>query len=46
VPSEFSWVPNDNPTDRGVQLDDNAAWAQTRDEWANHMWANRGNSCI
>jgi hypothetical protein len=46
VPSEFSWVPNDNPTNRDVQLDDNAAWAQTRDEWANHMWANRGNSRI
>jgi hypothetical protein len=46
VPSELSWVPNDNLTDCGVQLDDNAAWAQTRDEWANHMWANRGNSRI
>jgi hypothetical protein len=47
VPAEFSWVPNNNPTDgHGLHLDDNAIWAQTRDEIANHMWANRGNSRI
>jgi len=27
-------------------MDDNAAWALQRDEWANHMWANRGLSRI
>ena len=42
VPAEFSWVPNNNGSDaHGVQLDDNVAWAQTRD-----AWANRGNSHI
>jgi hypothetical protein len=47
VPTEFSWVPNDNPSHvHGDQMDDNAAWAQARNEWANHMWINRGNSRI
>ena len=47
VPAEFSWVPNNCESQaQGTQVDDNAAWALTRDEWANHMWANRGSSHI
>lgn len=47
VPAEFSWVPNNNASPgHGVQMDDNAVWAQSRDEWAQHMWSNRGNSHI
>jgi len=47
VPTEFSWVPNDNDSQpHATQVDDNAAWALKRDEWANHMWANRGHSHI
>jgi hypothetical protein len=35
---EFSWVPNNNGSQPlGTQVDDNVAWALTRDEWANHM---------
>ncbi|XP_066376448.1 protein ALP1-like isoform X2 [Miscanthus floridulus] len=47
IPEEFSWVPNDtNSQPHPAHMDDNAAWALQRDEWANHMWANRGLSRI
>ncbi|XP_021317212.1 protein ALP1-like [Sorghum bicolor] len=46
VPAEFSWVPNNNPPLPHVHMDDNAAWALKRDEWATHMWANKGSSRI
>jgi hypothetical protein len=43
VPAEASWVPNSSiPDGHGVPVDDNSAWATKRDEWANHMWNNRG----
>ncbi|WVZ83599.1 hypothetical protein U9M48_030730, partial [Paspalum notatum var. saurae] len=42
IPLEASWVPNVNvPHSYGIAMDDNAAWAHIRDEWANSMWANR-----
>jgi hypothetical protein len=46
VPAEFSWVPNNNPPLPHVHMDGNAAWALKRDEWATHMWANKGSSRI
>jgi hypothetical protein len=45
VPLESTWVPNSNGP-HGVVVDDNASWASVRDEIANQMWANRGNSHI
>jgi hypothetical protein len=43
VPAEASWVPNSSiPDGHGAPVDDNSAWATKRDEWANHMWNNRG----
>jgi hypothetical protein len=43
VPEEFSWVPNvTNTHPHPAHMDDNAAWVLQRDQWANHMWANRG----
>jgi hypothetical protein len=47
VPEEFSWVPNvTNTQPHATHMDDNVAWLMKRDEWANHMWANRGLSRI
>lgn len=47
VPLESSWVPNTSaPGGHGVPIDDNAAWASMRDEWANDMWANKGHCHI
>ena len=45
IPVESTWEPNRlYDQGHGVPMDDNAAWAQKRDEWANSMWANRGHS--
>jgi len=45
IPVESTWEPNRlYDHGHGVPMDDNAAWAQKRDEWANSMWANRGHS--
>jgi hypothetical protein len=44
VLAEASWVPNNSvPHGHWVAVDDNSGWATIRDEWANHMWINRGN---
>lgn len=38
-------MPNSGvPHGHGVEMDDSVAWANIRDEWATHMWANRGHS--
>ena len=43
VPPESTWVPNSSVGHgHGVNVDDNSAWVNTRDEWANLMWNNRG----
>ncbi|WVZ96112.1 hypothetical protein U9M48_041791, partial [Paspalum notatum var. saurae] len=45
VPMESTWEPNNSsPMGHGVPMDDNSAWATIRDQWANQMWANKGNS--
>ena len=45
VPPEVSWVPNSHgPQGHGVAVDDNSAWVNMRDEWANQMWNSRGHS--
>ena len=45
IPVESTWEPNRlYDQGHGVPMDDNAAWAQKRDEWANSMWANTGHS--
>ena len=46
IPLESTWQPNHRHHGHGVDMDDNATWAQKRDEWANHMWANRGHPRI
>ena len=46
IPHESSWVPNNNTRGHSIAMEDNAAWALLRDEWANQMWANRGHSRI
>ncbi|XP_021303835.1 putative nuclease HARBI1 [Sorghum bicolor] len=46
IPVEFSWIPNETNTQPPPGTEDNAAWVMKRDEWANHMWANRGLSRI
>jgi hypothetical protein len=47
IPLESSWEPNNNGSHGyGVAMDDNLAWAVTRDEFATQMWANRGQSHI
>ncbi|XP_072150119.1 protein ALP1-like [Setaria viridis] len=43
IPLESTWKPN-SVNGHGVPVDDNAAWASVRDEWANEMWASRGNA--
>jgi hypothetical protein len=45
IPLESTWQPN-NSEGHGVALDDNSAWASFRDDMANDMWTNMGNSHI
>uniref|UniRef100_A0A453K3T1 DDE Tnp4 domain-containing protein n=1 Tax=Aegilops tauschii subsp. strangulata TaxID=200361 RepID=A0A453K3T1_AEGTS len=41
-PPEETWDPEPNDEDPNDIVYDNHSWAQKRDEFANHMWANRG----
>lgn len=47
-PVESNWEPNPSNNEAGphTPLEDNSAWGSKRDEWANLMWANRGNSHV
>lgn len=47
-PLASEWEPNpiNNVAGFHVPLEDNLAWSMKRDEWANLMWENRGNSHV
>lgn len=44
VPDEEDVTPDDIDQGHGVAADDNEAWKSKRMEWAEAMWADRGNS--
>ena len=47
-PLVSNWEPNptNNVAGPQVPLEENVAWCRKRDEWANLMWENRGNSHV
>jgi hypothetical protein len=47
-PDESTWEPNCNTSSHldGTDVVDNVAWGNKRDEMANLMWTNRGNSHV